>query len=175
MMRILTVALVVVALTGIIAVSAKTVLFLRIHEESMRPGLCPGDIIVVAVKKSQDVPLERDFLGRIVVFSNREGGLSVKRVYGLAGDKVTFSEGFVESSVRANDFATCGLAGRPDKAYIDTVPRDQIFLVGDNLPISSDSRAFGPVPEKTLVGEVVFGIPMRLGTCGCRSPVALGK
>ena len=34
-----------------------------------------------------------------------------------------------------------------------TVPKGQIFVLGDNRPQSMDSRVFGPVDKKSVVGR----------------------
>jgi len=42
---------------------------------------------------------------------------------------------------------TALLDGRP-------VPEGQVYLLGDNAPMSRDSRTWGPVPLSSLVGRV---------------------
>lgn len=36
------------------------------------------------------------------------------------------------------------------------VPPDHIYVVGDNLEVSEDSRTFGPIPLKTVIGKVLY-------------------
>ncbi|MGH7237299.1 MAG: signal peptidase I, partial [Candidatus Saccharimonadales bacterium] len=38
------------------------------------------------------------------------------------------------------------------------VPPNQIFVCGDNRPNSLDSRIFGPVPVKNIIGKLVLRI-----------------
>jgi signal peptidase I len=81
--------------------------------------------------------------------------LLIKRVIGLPGDRITATQGVV--------FVNGGSLIEPyiDKACTKgttdltpfTVPKGDVFVMGDNRCDSEDSRNFGPVPESKIVGR----------------------
>jgi ubiquinone/menaquinone biosynthesis C-methylase UbiE len=52
------------------------------------------------------------------------------------------------------------IAGAPSQAAarprVEHIPNGHVFLLGDNTPLSIDSRTFGPVPDTDVVGRVLF-------------------
>lgn len=62
--------------------------------------------------------------------------------------------------------ARCGAAPECDFARTITVPKDSVYLMGDNRGRSQDSRLWGPVPVSWVVGEalVVYWPPGHLGS-----------
>jgi signal peptidase I len=129
---------------------------------SMEPTLVSGDRIVVD-KFLFDYHSVRP--GAIVVFRTppraktmcgTEDGDLVKRVVATAGETIS-SKGNV---VYIN--------GKPQQeSYLpkntplgqqitpQTVPQGDVFVLGDNRSISCDSRVWGPLPGKDIVGTVV--------------------
>ena len=105
--------------------------------------------------------------GEIVVFEapaaaahrcgGGEGGTFVKRIVGLPGETVTIDHGRVAIDGRPLDESAYirSAAQRGDDSGVWKVARDRYFMLGDNRTMSCDSRAWGSVPRKSLVGPVV--------------------
>lgn len=108
--------------------------------------------------------------GDVVVFDRvTSNGQSVqhddliKRVIGLPGESVMIKDCIVfvddkqlnEPYLPERDTQQSDLVARcrqPDMAAV-LVPDDQVFVLGDNRPQSMDSRVFGPVDKKSIVGR----------------------
>jgi signal peptidase I len=95
-----------------------------------------------------------------------QGGTYVKRVIGLPGERVAERNGvfYVDGRKLAEPYIA---AGRRDHepSHSWRVPEGSVFLVGDNRALSCDSRVFGAVPKKDVVGKltVVYWPPSRIG------------
>jgi signal peptidase I len=87
----------------------------------------------------------------------------IKRVIGTPGDTVYLKDGDVylngnllnQSAFLQPSVKTYGGSFLRDNATV-TVPADSYFVMGDNRPGSSDSREWGFVPVKTVVGMSSF-------------------
>jgi len=99
----------------------------RIADRSMAPTVLPDDRVYVDTRAFRDRSPVR---GELVVARETAPPQRyfVKRVAFLAGDTPT--------------------PGGP------VVPAGSVYLLGDNLDASRDSRTFGPVPVRSLVGRV---------------------
>jgi len=113
--------------------------------------------------------------GEIVVFKTPPeaqircgaGGTFVKRLIGLPGEVVSERDGFVYINGRRLEepYIKPGRRDHEPPRTWPRVPAGDYFFMGDNRSQSCDSRVWGPVPRKNLIGEVffVYWPPNRLG------------
>jgi signal peptidase I len=118
--------------------------------------------------------------GDIVVFDRPEGATAsdiselIKRVVGLPGESIVIEGGhvFVDGRQLEEDYLPEGTTTSTDafenKCHRDdpcVVPADSLWVMGDNRNDSQDSRAFGTIPEDTVVGRA-FVVVWPLGRFG---------
>jgi signal peptidase I len=80
-----------------------------------------------------------------------ESGKFVKRVIGLPGETVTEKDGFVsiDGALLKEPYVK-----RDRRSGSWHVPKGEYFVLGDNRTGSCDSRYWGSVPKRTIVGKV---------------------
>lgn len=150
----------------------------QIPSGSMIPTLVTGEHIMT-VKLGQTMGR-----GDVVVFRYPidPNVMFIKRIIAVGGDTVEEREGQVilngQALVRARLDEPCSLPegesctawretldGRQYKVVTlaresvlrpFTVPADHVFVMGDNRGNSSDSRVWGPVPTKLVLGKAAF-------------------
>jgi signal peptidase I len=123
---------------------------------SMEPALLPGDYILVNRFVYDLHPPKR---GDIVVFRypKDEDWDFVKRVIGLPGDVVGERDGRFQINGKPLREPYAEHTGNSLAPGLDMAPRripkDQLFVLGDNRDASLDSRYWGTVNEHKLIGE----------------------
>jgi signal peptidase I len=82
----------------------------------------------------------------------------IKRVVGLPGDRISIRDGHVYRNGRRERAAYAepcdGVSGCTFARTI-TVPRGDYYMMGDNRPLSDDSRYWGPVPQRWIIGTAI--------------------
>lgn len=142
---------------------------------SMEPTFANGEHVLV--NKTAFV-LAPPKTGEIIVFHPPIPGVTedyIKRVIATAGETVGIRGGnvYVDGHKLAQPYIEYW---DPSNFHTETVPKGDVFVLGDNRPDSYDSRYFGFVPVRSITGQVVFAFwPLnRLGTVGAPEPGARG-
>jgi signal peptidase I len=144
-----------------LAISAFIIIFLyqpvKVEGTSMMPGLEDQERIFVNKFVYRWEPISR---GDIVVFRYpRDTSKSyIKRVIGVAGDRIRIENGqvYVNEEALDEDYVPSEYADA--RSYPEVVvPANSYFVLGDHRTMSNDSRDFGPVNEKYIYGKAVFG------------------
>jgi signal peptidase I len=132
-----------------------------IPSESMFPTLNTGDRLVVEkISYYSHLPQRGD----VVVFAPpsqlQEQGYQIdqafiKRVIGLPGDRVAVADGKVSvNNVVLNESY---IAESPNYIMHPViVPRDNLFVMGDNRNNSNDSHIWGFLPKSNVIGRACF-------------------
>jgi len=101
--------------------------------------------------------------------NERSGTNFIKRVVAEPGDRLKVMDGrvFIDGKRQDEPFirpdAGCPICDLPREI---TIPPGQFFMMGDNRGESADSREWGPVPKKWIIGNAFFTYwpPGRVGT-----------
>jgi signal peptidase I len=131
-----------------------------IPSESMTPTLQVRDRVLVNRLAYKAHPIHR---GDVVVFA-RPPNIStdqnvkdlIKRVVGLPGETIEFSENhvLVDGRLLTEPYLPAGVPTLPKRLGAKiVVPQGQILVLGDNRENSNDGRFFGPISTKLVVGR----------------------
>ncbi len=160
------------AILIVLAIKAWVVNPYRIPSSSMEPTLHCGGNTTECLARFSDRVLANRFIyhlrkprrGEVVVFDTPpqaadlcggSGGVFVKRLVGLPGDRVTYSSDYV-LSINGKPVEEPYLERRRAGGDVGTwrVPEGHYFMLGDNRRASCDSRKWGSVPRTDLIGPV---------------------
>ncbi len=142
----------------------------EVEQTSMLPTIVQREYVLIDKVSPRFADYKR---GDIVVFNPPAGYEQdnvpfIKRVIGLPGDTVRLLNGkvfvtapggspvsLVETYVikEANGFTSPTLPKDLAGTSSWTVPGDEYFVMGDNRPVSQDSRVFGPIKRELIIGR----------------------
>lgn len=133
-----------------------------VNGASMSPTFETGQYLIV---DQLSYRFEGPHRGDVVVFRypNDPSKFFIKRLIGLPGEVVQLSHG--RTSILNPSTGTETTLSEPyvktdptDDNITVTLSGDEYFVMGDNRGASSDSRVWGPVPSKNIVGRAFLRI-----------------
>jgi signal peptidase I len=151
-----------VAVIAVVAVFIVRTFFVQpflVSGSSMSPNFSNGDYVLVDEITYRLRAPER---GEVVVFHDPQDFSTyfIKRVIGLPGERVTvksdvvtvFNDAHLQGFGLNESYLPKGVDTSGNFEY--TLSSSTYLLFGDNRPFSYDSRSWGPLPAKNIVGLV---------------------
>lgn len=148
-----TVFFLLVVAAAVILVAVLLLPVVRIDGTSMAKTLTDGELVMVKKGAGYEA-------GDVIAF-HYNNDILVKRVIALSGDSVEIDrEGnvFVNGERKEEPYVAEKALGNCDIAFPCQVPEGRIFVLGDNRPVSVDSRSsgIGCVKQDMVIGKVVI-------------------
>lgn len=132
----------------------------RVQGRSMYPTFQPGQWLLVRRLNWPSPPLR---VGEVIVF-RREGEELVKRIVALPGQRPP-AEGEIALALARDVAGNPAPQPRGEAGNLsEVVPDGHLYVLGDNLADSEDSRDFGPIPMNSVLGRVLIWKQQRTPT-----------
>lgn len=128
---------------------------IKLDGSSMEPTLNDGDIVCMSRFFVQMGWYEK---GDIVVFQYNDNGKEktvLKRILATEGDHIRL---LLDGSVEINDeiLEEDYINGITNGIVDMIIPKNSVFVMGDNRELSYDSRQMGVISSDDLIGKVFF-------------------
>lgn len=134
--------------------------------DSMVPNLHDGEMLIV-----RKIGYNGDNIKRFdIVVVNSDGEEIIKRIIGLPGEHISYKNNNLyvnDKKVNQNyDFFATDDFNLEEICTCNIIPNGKYLVLGDNRPISKDSRIIGLIDEKDIFGEAIFRLwpTTKLGT-----------
>jgi signal peptidase I len=133
-----------------------------VQGNSMTPAYIHNEIVITSILRGNSQSLQR---GDVVIFESPvdpEKKL-IKRIVGMPGETVSIQKGELYINIDKLDEKAYLPAETVTKegsflreGYLFIIPRNHYFVLGDNRRDSEDSRAWGAIRAKDIIGKIRF-------------------
>ena len=125
---------------------------------SMKPNFNDGELLLVRKIKYNEKTIKR--FDVVVIKKDKEE--IIKRVIGLPGEHISYKNNklYVNDKVLEEnfDFRKTNDFNLEEICSCNSIPEGKYLVLGDNRPISKDSRMIGLIDEKDILGKAVYRI-----------------
>ena len=129
-----------------------------VRGQSMEPNFYQGDYLIIDELSYQFRAPQR---GEVIVFKYPQDPSQryIKRIVGLPGETIKIQEGrvFIEHDGVTQPLNEEVYLSQYSQTLGDiqmTLYKNEYFVLGDNRPLSADSRRWGVLPEDNIIGRV---------------------
>lgn len=126
--------------------------------DSMKPNLHSSDVLLI-----KKIGYNRSTIERFdIIVIKEEKDEIIKRVIGMPGEHVSYKNNklYVNDKVVTENFKFYDTKdfNLEEICKCKAIPSGKYLVLGDNRPISKDSRIIGLIDEKDIVGKAVYRI-----------------
>ncbi len=151
-----------ILLAALIVIPIRTFVFqpFLVRGASMEPNYYQGDYLIV---DQFSYLFQEPQRGDVVVFNppTPTNKRFIKRVIGMPGETVSIEEGSIYIEKEGDRWFLDEynyLKSNTDGHLQVEVPEEHYFVLGDNRDSSLDSRSWGALPRKNIIGKVALQI-----------------
>ena len=128
-----------------------------VRGDSMESTYHDGQVLLVRRRNRFSGPLHR---GDVIVL-RKDRDVIIKRISRLPGDELTDTNAvnMTLNNDLSDYYEQPFPAAKPDAPLRLIVPEGYLVVLGDNRRISEDSRFFGPIPLRDVLGVVIAAPP----------------
>ena len=119
--------------------------------QNMFPAVKDGDLVIA-------YRLQREYVTNDIVVCEIDGGQYIGRIVANSGDVVSIGDSgnlLINNVTQGGEKVIYPTYAREPLTYPYKVPEGYVFLLGDYRTSAEDSRDFGPVPMKKVLGKVI--------------------
>ncbi len=128
-----------------------------IYQTSMQPTIEPGERFFVSKISYRMHDPER---GDVIILHPPSNGdvdvtPNIKRIIGLPGETIEIKNGtvYIDGLVLQEPYLVEETTGT---VSLFTIPEDSYFVMGDHRSVSYDSRAWGTLARKEIIGKTIL-------------------
>lgn len=132
----------------------------RVTDNTMYPSIREGDIVL-------SIRWDRSFTSNDVVLLSVNGEIQVRRIVGVSNDKIDINSDGLEINGNLQNGLESSYIFKDTSQFVEgisfpiSVKEGNLFVLSDNRTEGMDSRIYGTVPEKKIIGKIIASFRIR--------------
>lgn len=126
--------------------------------DSMKPNLHDNEVLLIKKINYNSSTIERFD----IVVIKEENEEIIKRIIGMPGEHISYKNNklYVNDKIVSENFEFRDTRdfNLEEICNCSTIPEGKYLVLGDNRPISKDSRIIGLIDEEDIIGKAIYRI-----------------